>query len=194
MHRSTEPASIIERIKSGSEKELIDIYSRHREEFVIWIKRKFDLSTDEAKDIYQMTVISFYENIMEGKLTMLNSSLKTYLFAIGKNKALENKRYARRFSGEPSDRVLQNAEQPSEFETEEEQKLFEKNLATVELCLQELGDPCKTILEDFYYHKQDMQHIMERLGYKTTDTVKTIKYKCMQRLRKLFSEKISQLT
>ena len=194
MHRSAEEASIIEQIKSGSEKELIDIYSRYREEFVIWIRKKFDLTTDEAKDIYQMTVISFYENIMEGKLKILNSSLKTYLFAIGKNKALENKRYSRKFSGEPSERVLQNVEQPSEFETEEEQKLFEKNLETVELCLGELGDPCKTILEDFYYHKQDMQHIMERLGYKTTDTVKTIKYKCMQRLRKLFNEKISQLT
>ena len=194
MHRSAEEPSIIEQIKSGSEKEFIDIYSRYREEFVIWIRKKFDLTTDEAKDIYQMTIISFYENIMEGKLKILNSSLKTYLFAIGKNKALENKRYSRKFSGEPRERVLQNVEQPSEFETEEEQKLFEKNLETVELCLGELGDPCKTILEDFYYHKQDMQHIMERLGYKTTDTVKTIKYKCMQRLRKLFNEKISQLT
>ena len=49
-----------------------------------------------------------------------------------------------------------------------------------------LGEPCKTIIEDFYMHEKSMQDICERFGYTNADNAKTQKYKCLQRLKKLF--------
>ena len=56
----------------------------------------------------------------------------------------------------------------------------------MENALQLLGEPCKTIMEDFYIHNRSMQDICERFGYTNADNAKTQKYKCLQRLKKLF--------
>ena len=52
--------------------------------------------------------------------------------------------------------------------------------------LQQLGEPCKTIIEDFYINNRSMQEICGSFGYTNADNAKTQKYKCLQRLKKLF--------
>ncbi|RZK15573.1 MAG: sigma-70 family RNA polymerase sigma factor, partial [Flavobacterium sp.] len=52
--------------------------------------------------------------------------------------------------------------------------------------LDHLGEPCKTIIQDFYIHNLSMQDICEKFGYTNTDNAKTQKYKCLQRLKKIF--------
>ena len=52
--------------------------------------------------------------------------------------------------------------------------------------LQLLGEPCKRIIEDFYINNRSMQEICESFGYTNADNAKTQKYKCLQRLKKLF--------
>jgi len=49
-----------------------------------------------------------------------------------------------------------------------------------------LGEPCKTIIEDFYINNRSMQEICDSFGYTNADNAKTQKYKCLQRLKKLF--------
>jgi DNA-directed RNA polymerase specialized sigma24 family protein len=56
----------------------------------------------------------------------------------------------------------------------------------MEGALGELGEPCKTIIEDYYIHGRSMQEICEKFGYTNADNAKTQKYKCLQRLKKLF--------
>ena len=56
----------------------------------------------------------------------------------------------------------------------------------MESALQQLGEPCKTIMEDFYIKNRSMQDICEKFGYTNADNAKTQKYKCLQRLKKLF--------
>jgi hypothetical protein len=52
--------------------------------------------------------------------------------------------------------------------------------------LSELGEPCKSLLKQFYYHGGTMVYIANKFGYKNEDAVKSQKYKCLTRLRKLF--------
>jgi DNA-directed RNA polymerase specialized sigma24 family protein len=49
-----------------------------------------------------------------------------------------------------------------------------------------LGEPCRTILEDFYVRDLSMESISQKFGYTNPDNAKNQKYKCLQRLRKLF--------
>jgi DNA-directed RNA polymerase specialized sigma24 family protein len=81
-----EDFAIIEAIRNGSEKILLRIYSEYRDEFMGWAISNNQLEIEEAKDIFQDTIISFHQNLKSGKQEHLQSSVKTYLFAIGKTK------------------------------------------------------------------------------------------------------------
>ena len=54
-----------------------------------------------------------------------------------------------------------------------------------------LGDPCHSIIKMRYFYKLSMDTIHEKLGYKNADTAKNAKYKCMERLRTIVNEMIT---
>jgi RNA polymerase sigma-70 factor (ECF subfamily) len=80
--------NIIEDIRNGGEVGLIQIYKQYRSEFLSWSNRNFNIGDEASADLFQDTIINLRKNIVKGNLTNLTSSLKTYLFAIGKNLAL----------------------------------------------------------------------------------------------------------
>jgi len=173
---------LIEKIKSKeSEKYLGEIYSEYRNEFLLWAVRNHKCSMEEAKDIFQTSVIIFYENIRSGKLTEITTKVKTYLFSIGKNKILELVRSKKKMAPEFNDEVYSDRAYLQDEEGEE----YEEKLKKVEMSLMKLGDPCKIILMQFYYHKRSMVEIADIFKYKNSDTVKNLKYKCLQRLRRI---------
>ncbi|HKZ67104.1 MAG TPA: hypothetical protein VJ111_12135, partial [Chitinophagaceae bacterium] len=49
-----------------------------------------------------------------------------------------------------------------------------------------LGEPCKSLLEAFYLQKKNMQEIAINFGYTNAENAKTQKYKCLMRLKKIF--------
>jgi hypothetical protein len=49
-----------------------------------------------------------------------------------------------------------------------------------------LGEPCVSIIRDFYVHGHSMESISAKYGYTNADNAKNQKYKCLQRLKKLF--------
>lgn len=73
--------------------------------------------------------------------------------------------------------------------TSEEEPVDAQQLHLAVECLHRLGDPCRKLLEEFYYHQSSMNKIVEKLGYKNEDAAKSQKYKCQARLRKLFNNK-----
>jgi DNA-directed RNA polymerase specialized sigma24 family protein len=52
--------------------------------------------------------------------------------------------------------------------------------------LDSLGQPCRSILEDFYIKDLTMDETAGKFGYTNADNAKNQKYKCLQRLKKLF--------
>ncbi|MCX8079739.1 MAG: sigma-70 family RNA polymerase sigma factor [Bacteroidia bacterium] len=71
----------------------------------------------------------------------------------------------------------------------EENRQKEIQISRMKDALEQLGQPCKELLEDFYFRNSDMQSIAEKFGYTNTDNAKTQKYKCLQRLKKYFFNK-----
>jgi RNA polymerase sigma-70 factor (ECF subfamily) len=65
------------------------------------------------------------------------------------------------------------------------EKALEYDIEHLRAALHALGDPCKTLLEMSFYQKLDQDTISVRMGYKGRDTVKSKKYKCLARLKKL---------
>ncbi len=178
---------IIEEIKNGNKKELADIYTAHRNEFVSWATSHYQCTRDEARDVYQASIITFYDNIMREKLQQLNGSIKTYLFAIGKNKILELRRADKKFDLTIN---VQDFDLEDKPDTEQQQK--EKHLEIVQQCLEKLGEPCRTMLELYYYHETGLDTLANMLHYKNSDTVKNLKSRCLMRLRVMVTEQINK--
>jgi len=170
-------SSLIKKIKSGDYNELELVYKNYREEFIKWITKSFNCSGDDAKDVYQQTIITLYENIVNDKIQSFNSSIKTYLFAIGKNKFYAETREKYKFQMETDDTINTI---PEEVNTSDEDL---QKLQGVEKSLEILGNPCRQILELYYYHKKSMNDIASTLGLKNPETAKNMKYKCLKRLR-----------
>lgn len=179
---------IIAKIRTGGQAELGWIYAEYRTEFLHWISREYNCSADDSKDIYQLTVLIFYDNVRSGKLERLVSSIKTYLFGIGKNVARDNMRKVRRNA--PIDQhswlIEYLADEPDEKRDENLYTLAGKALAA-------LGQPCRRLVELFYYERKSMEEIRMELNYKNADTAKNQKCKCMARLRSLFEKELSTI-
>ena len=121
---------------------LRELYHQYREEFGVWISKNFKCDEELAADVYQQAFTTMYYNIKEGRLTELRSSLKTYLFAIGKNLLRDHfKIHSRR------QEILEVAVDTNNIDNgiiERYEKAGMKE--TVKQLLTEIGEPCRTVL------------------------------------------------
>ncbi|MEO6523770.1 MAG: sigma-70 family RNA polymerase sigma factor [Mucilaginibacter sp.] len=136
---------------------------------------------DDAKDIYQEAIIVLYNKVRAGNFE-LSSKLKTFIYSVCRRLWLKRLTQLSRYGGDIHD--LQEYLPVEEDIANHEEKDIQFNKMTGALGL--LGEPCKTIIEDFYINDRSMQEICEKFGYTNADNAKTQKYKCLQRLKKLF--------
>lgn len=140
-------------------------------------------SNEEAKDIFQEAVMVLYDRVTQQDFE-LKSKLKTFLYAVSRRlwlKQLNRKGSSTNTSDISDYEDLLHVEEDIEKHVE-----VESRFTQMESSLEQLGEPCKTILNDFYIANLSMQDICEKFGYTNTDNAKTQKYKCLQRLKKLF--------
>jgi len=171
--------------KAGDYQAFGRLYESLRNEFVGLMKRRFSkFSTEEALELYNDACTSFYENIRSGKLTpeKLTVTIKTYLFQIGINKGLAILKKQKRIEYYADFSVETQPMHESSYTDD-----YERELQNVEKFLLGMGEPCKSILELYYYHKKKMTEIAEKLSYKSADVAKNQKAKCLKRLRGSYS-------
>ncbi|HEY1010441.1 MAG: RNA polymerase sigma factor [Daejeonella sp.] len=136
---------------------------------------------DDAKDVFQESVIVLYNKVKSGNFE-LNSKLKTFIYSVCR------RLWLKRLNAQS--RNVRNVEDFSEFipveDDLEKHEEKDRQFHLMEQALKQLGEPCKTIIEDYYLQNRSMQEISEKFGYTNADNAKTQKYKCLQRLKKIF--------
>lgn len=174
-------SSLILRLRKGESKALEEVYARFRPSFLSWITHTHKCTKEEALDIYQYTILSFYENVVEGSFENMNDAgIKTYLYSIGKNKLLNDSR--RKMKVTYTDEIEEN-EESAEIDVEVD-FIKSQKIERINKALSEIGDPCKELLELFYFNNLTADEIAEVMNYKNGGTVRNLKYKCIQRIRK----------
>lgn len=141
-------------------------------------------NSEAAADIYQETIIVLYENVQKPSFE-LNCQLQTFIFSIAKRlwlKQLRNSGQTLRFKEEEEEELVDVSEEISDHLKKE------SDLEKMNASMENLGEPCKTLLKDFYVYKLSMEEISEKFGYTNADNAKTQKYKCLQRLKRYFFE------
>ncbi len=141
---------------------------------------------EDAKDVFQEAIIVLYDKVRAGDFE-LSSKLKTYLYSVSRRIWLKKLAQQHRKSDNIADfeDVLLVEEDMEQHEQKDLQ--FHK----MKRAMESLGEPCHTIIKDFYIHNLSMQDICEKFGYTNTDNAKTQKYKCLQRLKRLFFQSSS---
>lgn len=183
----SESQNILVKLKEGDRLLLNTIYRENRGKFIGWAAKQFNADEEMASEIYQDAVVTLYENIHSGKLTDMTASVESYLFAIGRNKFLELTRYNKKNTNIPDhEQIEQIDDDPIDHEEKNEE------IQQVGIALKQMGPPCKTLLEFYYFEKKQMNEIAILMDYKNPATAKNQKYKCIQRLKKVVFENISQ--
>ncbi|WP_018619691.1 RNA polymerase sigma factor [Spirosoma luteum] len=178
-------------LADGSDDALTQLYQRYFP-MVLYFVTSNSGSEDDAKDIYQEVLIVLYEKVRSGSLE-LHCQLKTYLYSIGRRLWLKQLAQRSRFMVRDvetpvSDEFINGQISDDLAEHEERDRQFDLMADS----LNRLGEPCRTLLEDFYIQHLSMQDITEKFGYTNTDNAKTQKYKCLMRLKRLFFSEYKQ--
>lgn len=178
----------LELIKSGNEQAISQIYERYRKEFFLWIKNKYQCTDEEALDAYQESVLVMYNNIKKGKLTKFTSTIKTYLFAIGRNVILYNRRKFQRERSSITDKENSIEDKNSvqvDLQVSERQKIL------IEV-LNDMGNPCKSLIMLYYTENLPFKEIAKRLSYKSETVARMQKMRCLKKMRKVVKETYSK--
>ena len=141
-------------------------------------------SSEAAADIYQETLIVLYENVQKPTFE-LNCQLQTFIYSIAKRlwlKQLRGNGHLTRFNEGEEEAVVDVTDEITDHLKKE------SDILKMNACMENLGEPCKTLLNDFYVYKLSMDEISEKFGYTNSDNAKTQKYKCLQRLKRYFFE------
>lgn len=141
-------------------------------------------SQDEAKDVYQESMIAFYENVRDGKFKA-ESAISTYLYSIARFKWLNQ--------------IKKNDIRVSHHMEAKETEVFgqgplaemidkEKQSEILEI-LTSLGPQCKKILIESIYHNASMKEIAAKGEFSSEQIVRNKKYKCLKKLKELIATK-----
>lgn len=170
---------LFDKICKGDERALEVLYKKYYRMMTQMVIKNSG-SEQEAKDIYQEALVVFWQKSVSGNL-VLTSKISTYIYSICQNlwrKELDRKK---RLSSEERD--------SPEFPTHDQ----EERAKLINECINQMGDTCRKVLMYYYFDGLSMQDIADKLGFANTNTAKTKKYKCKQKLdelvKTLYSEK-----
>ncbi|MFS4466482.1 RNA polymerase sigma factor [Maribacter sp. 2210JD10-5] len=169
-------------LQSNDRLKIKALYNSYRSEF-LGFGKSYNLNQDDLADVYQESFLALRKRAMQGKLDSVESTMKTYLFGIGKFKIYDalNKR-KQEVPYEPQLHAVKD--EIAEIEIETEPQLTEKQ-SLLRKYIKELGEKCRQVLTMFYYRGLNIKEITEQGGYCNENTVKAQKSRCLKTLRQL---------
>ena len=138
-------------------------------------------SIDDARDIFQEALIVLYEKVRQGDFE-LNCQIRTYLYSVSRRLWLKKLHQQKKMVSDWEDLADTVSVEPDLNRHEQE----EAEYVRMEKAMQQLGEPCKSLLEAYYLRRQKMTSIAAEFGYTNADNAKNQKYKCLMRLKKIF--------
>jgi RNA polymerase sigma-70 factor (ECF subfamily) len=180
---------ILEAIKRGDPKVLEKLYDDNRQPFLVWASQSYQCESEDAVEIYQKAYTILYLNVRNEKLTSLTSTIKTYLFSIGKNLFREKFRDKHNrlvnLDDVSNTNAIDNHLDTNVFENyqDEHQKELVRHL------LNEIGNPCKKLLQLMFIQGYSAEAVVHEMGYSDERVVRKRKSLCLKKLREMVAEK-----
>ncbi len=185
MQKALSDTEILEQLLTGEQAEdiaLRQVYLHNRPMIVDYIRRN-NGSPEEAKDVFQETVIAFYENVKARKFKG-ESAISSYLYSIARFNWMN--RLKRKGIGERAKASQQVEEETPGFlpvflEKEQESQVLQ--------VFHQLGQDCQKVLGLSIYHYFNNKEIAHEMNYENEQVARNKRYKCMKRLKEMIKEK-----
>ena len=175
---------IIEQFIRNDEKVLEKTY-QHNFKIVRNYILKNNGSEADAKDIFQESMLVAWLNLKEGKFIVQNEfSLSAYIYKISKFKWLDKLK----------SKSMKMTQRMGEMEYEDMDAELagyseaEGRINYLNGLYNQLDAKCQDVLNRYYFEKKGLEEIAIEMEY-DAGSIRTIKYRCMQKLRKMHLEK-----
>jgi RNA polymerase sigma-70 factor (ECF subfamily) len=172
----------LEDLKQKSDTILRQVYEENRSNFIKFAKR-YHLTDEDIIDVYQDAYIVFYDNIMEGKLQELTSSISTYLFSIGKYMIFDRLRKEKKTLHPEFDISLLKEKEALTIDITLEDSEITEEQQLLTTYFKKLGKQCQELLNLFYYRGFTISEIIAHTHYTSENVVKSTKSRCLKTLK-----------
>lgn len=187
------PDLLLQALAAGDMAVLDQIYDTYRDDFLRWAKSKFPTAgRDDLLDAWHDTMIMFYEQVRDRKLTHLTCELKSYLFLIGNRRLIKMHKKAERTDlVDELDANIQIEESINALEWEEME--MERRMLLTQ-AVDELPEQSKRILMQRYVEGKSIPDIMETMGYTSVNAVSVTLSRSLRQLKERIGERMAQQT
>ena len=127
-------------------------------------------SVDDAKDVFQDALVSYYEKAISGTLSANND--KAYLLGIAKY--LWFKKFNELSQTSPLQNELLNIADEIDVQISTNKVLH---------YLETAGKKCMELLKSYYYDRLTVDAIAKQFGYSGVRSATVAKYKCLEKVR-----------
>ena len=79
-------------------------------------------------------------------------------------------------------------QEASQTKSQDEQMVDREEQMHLQRILNNLGEPCKSLLYFFYFEERSLKDIVKLMGFANTDVVKSKKYQCKKALQSLLTK------
>lgn len=172
----------IDTLIHSNPKEIGRIYNDNRDSFLFFGK-KYGLDYDDLTDIYQEAFIALRNHALNGKLNEVNSSLKTYLFGIGKFMIYDLLKERKKTTSYEPNFHIQDGINTVLYENEQDDLSIQQHL--LKKYFTKLGKKCQEMLTLFYSRGLSIDDIVEHSNYTSNNVVRSQKSRCIKTLKEM---------
>ena len=182
---------LIQSLSDGDMAVLDQIYDTYRDDFLRWSKSRFQ-SADRADllDAWHDTMIMFYEQVRDRKLTHLTCDIKSYLFLIGYRRLIRMHKVAEKI--DLADEVNANIQIDESINTLESEEMDNERRTLLIQAVNELPEQSRRILMLRFVEGKSVSDIMETMGYTSVNAVSVTLSRCLKKLKDSIGERMVQ--
>jgi|GEM_PF-933803 len=153
---TTPLAEVLTHLRVGNQKFLIDFYQQRRDVFARWALRQHQLGAPAAHTLLQRTLLDFYDQVSDGRLTRLPPDVPAHV------NQLAELRLAAAAELLPAAEAGRRQQRLAHFH--------------------QLGADCQRLLTYFYFHGYNFGRMSGKLGFANPAVARRQKGTCLRRL------------
>lgn len=176
--------------------------AEEKDKVLSYLRKVFSVSDDDLNDVYQESSVALFLNIRDGKLSNLTSTLSTYFLRICINQTLKFLGKQKRVVPLFDDNTITNKDafRPDKIDElyqlcteDEDAERVSRSEKVVQSIIDSMPDTCKNIFKGYYWDNLTTSTIADMFGFSNANSVKTQKYKCLQRFRSKYNELMNKI-
>jgi DNA-directed RNA polymerase specialized sigma24 family protein len=155
-------AETLTQLRVGNQKFLVDFYQRTRHLFARWAQRQHQLEAPQAHELLQDTLLDFYDQVADGRLTLMPADLRAHIYGMAQTRIAAHV---------PTHQPLPAAE------ASRRQRLLAQ--------FNQLGADCQQVLTYFYFRGYHFEKMGGKMGFPNSTVARLQKSACLRKLYEL---------